>query len=81
MASLSSCGDRNTPRSSRFFARLAKKPSMTLSHEADVGVKWKMKRWMLADKSKKIPQEQNLRGFTVMLAHKTGSHQDTTAYT
>src|ERR1700730_14460854 len=44
MASLICCRDRKTPRLSRFFARLAKKPSTALSHEADVWVKWKMKR-------------------------------------
>ncbi len=33
--------DWNTSRLSHFFARLAKKPSTALSHEADVGVKWK----------------------------------------
>src|SRR3974390_3618855 len=47
MAFLSSCRDWNTPRLSRFFARLAKKPSTALSHEADVGVKWKTKRGCL----------------------------------
>src|SRR5258706_16329637 len=41
MASLSSRSDRKTPRLSLFFVSLAKKPSMALSQEADVGVKWK----------------------------------------
>ena len=44
MASLSSRSDRNTPRLRLFFVSLAKKPSMALSQEADVGVKWKTNR-------------------------------------
>src|SRR5229473_6276717 len=44
MASLSSRRDRNTPRLRRFFVRLAKKLSIALSQEADVGVKWKTNR-------------------------------------
>jgi hypothetical protein len=35
---------RKTPRFSRRFASLAKKPSTALSHEQEVGVKWKVKR-------------------------------------
>src|SRR3979490_2098081 len=44
MASLRSGRERNTPRLSRFLVSLAKKPSIALSHEADVGVKWKTNR-------------------------------------
>ena len=49
---------RKTPRFSRCLASLAKNPSIALSHEHEVGVKWKAKRgcleplthlWMLAD--------------------------------
>jgi hypothetical protein len=35
---------RKTPRFGRRFASLAKKPSTALSHEQEVGVKWKVKR-------------------------------------
>ena len=35
---------RKTPRFNRRFASLAKKPSTALSHEQEVGVKWKVKR-------------------------------------
>ena len=44
MASLSSRSDRNTLCLRRFFVSLAKKPSIALSQEADVGVKWKTNR-------------------------------------
>ena len=43
MAAWTSTSDRNTPRRSRRFASLAKKPSTALSQEAEVGVKWKVK--------------------------------------
>ena len=36
--------DRKTPRFRRRLVRLAKKPSTALSHEAEVGVKWKVQR-------------------------------------
>src|SRR6476619_5132754 len=35
---------RKTPRFSRRLASLAKNPSTALSHEHEVGVKWKVKR-------------------------------------
>src|SRR3972149_10437885 len=41
MASLRSSRERNTPRLRRRRGSLAKKPSTGLSHDADVGVKWK----------------------------------------
>src|SRR6266851_2902590 len=44
MASSRSATDRNTPRLRRRFVSLAKKPSTALSHDAEVGVKWKVKR-------------------------------------
>jgi hypothetical protein len=34
----------DTPRSWRRLANMAKKPSTALIHEAEVGVKWKVKR-------------------------------------
>jgi hypothetical protein len=40
----SSATDRNTPRLRRRLVSLAKKPSMALSHDAEVGVKWKVQR-------------------------------------
>ena len=36
--------DRNTPNLSRRLVSLAKNPSIALSQEADVGVKWKVQR-------------------------------------
>ena len=36
--------ERKTPRLLRRLVKMAKKPSIALSHEADVGVKWKVKR-------------------------------------
>src|ERR1700751_1011243 len=44
MAISSSVTDRNTPRLRRLLVSLAKKPSMALSQEAEVGVKWKVQR-------------------------------------
>src|SRR4051812_20812576 len=44
MAAWSSTTHRKTPRFSRCLASLAKKPSTALSHEHEVGVKWKAKR-------------------------------------
>jgi hypothetical protein len=44
MAPLRSATDRKTPRLSRRRASLAKKPSTALSHDAEVGVKWKVQR-------------------------------------
>src|SRR5256885_9393958 len=44
MASSRSATDRNTPRLRRRFVSLAKKPSTALSHDAEVGVKWKVQR-------------------------------------
>lgn len=43
MAGWTSISDPNSPRRSRRFADLAKKPSTALSQEAEVGVKWKVK--------------------------------------
>ena len=36
--------DRKTPRFNLRFVRIAKKPSTALSQDADVGVKWKVRR-------------------------------------
>ena len=36
--------DLKTPRFNRRFVRVAKKPSTALSHEQEVGVKWKTNR-------------------------------------
>ncbi len=44
MAAWSATREWNTPRLSRRFASLAKKPSTALSQEAEVGVKWNTKR-------------------------------------
>ena len=44
MAAWRSTIERNTPRLSRRLVSLAKKPSTALSQEAEVGVKWKVKR-------------------------------------
>ena len=44
MASRSSPTERNTPCLSRRRVSLAKKPSTALSHEHEVGVKWKVQR-------------------------------------
>src|ERR1700722_15530713 len=44
MAASSSKTEQNTPRLRRRFVSLAKKPSTALSHDADVGVKWKVQR-------------------------------------
>src|SRR6266700_5184395 len=44
MASSRSATDRNTPRLRRRFVSLAKKPSTALSHDGEVGVKWKVQR-------------------------------------
>ena len=45
MAAWRSTMPLKTPRLSRRRASLAKKPSTALSQEAEVGVKWKWKRW------------------------------------
>ena len=42
IAACSSTKEPNTPRLSRRFVSLAKKPSTAFSHEAEVGVKWKV---------------------------------------
>ena len=44
MAAWRSVIERKTPRLSRRLVSLAKKPSTALSHEPEVGVKWKVKR-------------------------------------
>jgi hypothetical protein len=44
MAAWRSTTHRKTPRLSRRLASLAKNPSTALSHEQEVGVKWKVKR-------------------------------------
>ena len=44
MAAWRSTTHRKTPRFSRRLASLAKNPSTALSHEHEVGVKWKVKR-------------------------------------
>src|SRR5438552_13664890 len=44
MAASRSATDRNTPRLRRRVVSLAKKPSTALSHDAEVGVKWKVQR-------------------------------------
>lgn len=49
MAACTSISDPNTPRRSRRFASLAKKPSTALSHEAEVEVKWKVKPRVAAE--------------------------------
>jgi hypothetical protein len=41
---LQSVTDRRTPRLRRRLGRTPKKPSTAMSHEADVGVKWKVQR-------------------------------------
>ena len=46
MVACSSTIEANTPRFSRRLVSLAKKPSTALSHEDEVGVKWKVQRWM-----------------------------------
>jgi hypothetical protein len=42
IASCKSTTDTKTPRFNRRFVSLAKKPSTALSHDAEVGVKWKV---------------------------------------
>jgi len=44
MAPCKSMIERKTPRLSRRLLSVAKKPSTALIQEADVGVKWKVKR-------------------------------------
>ena len=44
MAAWRSTTEWKTPRFSRRFDSLAKKPSTALSHEQEVGVKWRVKR-------------------------------------
>ena len=46
MAACRSTTDRNTPRFSLRLVSVAKKPSTALSHEQEVGVKWKTNRSM-----------------------------------
>ena len=46
MAACSSTIEANTPRFSRRLVSLAKKPSTAFSQEEEVGVKWKVQRWM-----------------------------------
>src|SRR5436309_5918549 len=43
---------RKTPRLRRRLVSLAKKPSMALSQDAEVGVKWKVKRLCLASQAR-----------------------------
>ena len=45
MAAWRSMMEWKTPRLKRRLVSLAKKPSTALSQEAEVGVKWKVKRW------------------------------------
>ena len=44
MAACSSTSEAKLPRLSRRRLSLAKRPSTALSHEAEVGVKWKVQR-------------------------------------
>ena len=44
MAAWRSATDRKVPRLRRRLVRMAKMPSTALSHEAEVGVKWKVQR-------------------------------------
>ena len=44
MAAWRSTREWNTPRLRRRLVSLAKKPSTAFSHEAEVGVKWKVQR-------------------------------------
>ena len=44
MAACNSMTEQNTPRFSLLRESLAKKPSTALSHELEVGVKWKVQR-------------------------------------
>src|SRR3546814_5874774 len=44
MAAWRSTSEWNVPRFRRRLVSLAKKPSMALSHEHEVGVKWKVKQ-------------------------------------
>lgn len=44
MGAWTTTSDPNTPRCSRRFASLAKMPSAALSHEAEIEVKWKVRR-------------------------------------
>jgi hypothetical protein len=44
MAACSSTIEQKTPRRSRRRVRAEKKPSTAFSHEAEVGVKWKVQR-------------------------------------
>jgi hypothetical protein len=48
IAAWRSATERNTPRFSRRFVSMAKKPSTALSHDAEVGVKWNVQRGWLA---------------------------------
>ena len=49
MAACRSTTEWKTPRLRRRLASLAKKPSTALSQEAEVGVKWKVKRAMTVE--------------------------------
>src|SRR3954465_2212658 len=51
IAACSSTTEQNTPRWRRRLVSLAKKPSTALSHEADVGGKWKLQRGWRASHS------------------------------
>src|SRR5215204_4029921 len=44
IAACKSTTDRKAPRFNRRLVSLAEKPSTALSHDADVGVKWKVQR-------------------------------------
>ena len=49
MVAWRSTTDRKTPRFNRRFASLAKNPSTALSHEHEVGVKWKVEARMAVE--------------------------------
>src|SRR5665213_1943077 len=54
MAAWSSTTHRKTPRFSRCLASFAKNPSTALSHEHEVGVKWKAKRGWRSSSSRHL---------------------------
>src|SRR5262245_5421280 len=54
MAAWRSASERKTPRISRRLASLAKKPSTALSHEHEVGVKWKVQRGWRASQARTL---------------------------
>jgi hypothetical protein len=52
IAAWSSTSGPNTPRLRRLLVSLAKNPSTAFSHEAEVGVKWKVQRGCRASQAR-----------------------------